>query len=121
MSKDTKSGENDNEKSPTRSLYLRPRPSGRAELMAYGAELGVLLESTVFNIAWDSTVQDIQNEMVVAESDQEVLNLKAELDAAGRLINKLSGMVASAKLLSKESLMEEEANRQLEYELDDGT
>ena len=121
MSKDKRSSDSDSEKSPTMSLSLPQRPLGKDELISLGSELSVLLDSTVFNVAWDSVIQEIQDEMVVAESDQEVLSLKKELDAAGRLMAKLAAMVANAKLLSDQILREVEANYQLERELDDGT
>jgi hypothetical protein len=91
------------------------KPLSKADLLSAGDELGRVLGSTVFNLVHRTVIQEIQDEIMQSDPHEAKLReaLYLEMKVAARYLNSMAAIYQQAQALSKEALVEEEANQQL--------
>ena len=94
-------------------LAFTPEPMTRGQAIAHGQEAAQLLNSPVFNLAFESTITDLQKEWLESHPEEVKKRewLYAKAQALGHVALELSGFAREAMRLSEED-MQQEAGRQ---------
>lgn len=96
-----------------RALKFTPPVMAKDQLVSRGVEAANLMQSPAFNLAYQSTVAAIQDQIINTQPHEtqkrEWLNLQVQ--ALGAVIGELSAFVGEAKALTAKALAEE-ADRQ---------
>ncbi len=94
-------------------LSFTERPLTREELLFRGEQAAQVMESTVFCLAYQSTIQSYQDQILASEEHEtrkrEGLYLK--MYALGEAVGELGGFIHMAKNLHVDALHDEQANR----------
>ena len=101
-------------------LKFLDEPLSLQEQKTLGEQASMLLDSPVFNLAWRSTIQDIQEEWLRTEPKEREKreSLHAETRFATKLLDALMQRFEMAKRIKEDEMSVE---RKLQFEYDENT